>query len=292
MISIIIVNYRTFDMTKMTIESVLKSVCQEPLEIMVVDNASNDGSLEKLQTFFSDRDDIKWIANANNDGFAKANNLGIKQSQGEYLLLLNSDVKVEQNTFQVLMDRMEALNKVGAIGPKILLPSGKLDHTCKRGFPTPLSALFYFLKLHRLFPNSKVFGHYTATHLDEDSEGEVDALVGAFMLMPRAVLDSTGLLDETFFMYGEDLDLCYRIKEKGYQVIYSPVAQVLHYKGASSSKKSYKLIYEFYRAMWLFYKKHYKKKHFFLINWCVCFGIGIQFLIKVVINFVKGARND
>lgn len=293
-LSIIIVNYNTYSLTKQTIDSVLEKKLPFEYEIMLVDNASKDNSMALLQADYKEIIEqglVKVILNEDNLGFAKGNNIGIRKSSGEYILLLNSDTYVVEDCLEKSLRYMEEDLKrgegqpVGALGCKIVLPDGTLDHACKRGFPTPKASLYYFLKLHK---RDKVkYGLYDAMHLDEDETGEVDCLMGAFMLMPRRVLDQVGLLDEDFFMYGEDIDLCYRIKEGGYKIIYYPEARIIHYKGGSSKKRRTKVIYDFHNAMWIFYKKHYVKTYSVWINSLVFGGIWAKYSMELMKNALK-----
>lgn len=302
-LSIIIVNYNTYTLTKQTIDSVLEKKLPFEYEIMLVDNASMDDSMVKLQEDYKDiiREGLlKVTLNDANLGFAKANNIGMRKSKGEYILLLNSDTYVVEDCLQQCMQYIERYNteaaiqgenecKIGALGCKVILPDGTLDHACKRGFPTPRASLYYFLKLHK---RDKVkYGLYDALHLDEDEVGEVDCLMGAFMLMPRHVLDQVGLLDEDFFMYGEDIDLCYRIKEAGYKIMYYPEASIIHYKGGSSKKRRTKVIYDFHNAMWIFYKKHYIKTYSLWINSLVYVGIWTKYALEIGKNAMKSSGN-
>lgn len=302
-LSIIIVNYNTYTLTKHTIDSVLEKKLPFEYEIMLVDNASMDDSMVKLQEDYKDiiREGLlKVTLNDANLGFAKANNIGMRKSKGEYILLLNSDTYVVEDCLQQCMQYIERYNteaaiqgenecKIGALGCKVILPDGTLDHACKRGFPTPRTSFYYFLKLHK---RDKVkYGLYDALHLDENEVGEVDCLMGAFMLMPRYVLDQVGLLDEDFFMYGEDIDLCYRIKEGGYKIMYYPEASIIHYKGGSSKKRRTKVIYDFHNAMWIFYKKHYIKTYSLWINSLVYVGIWTKYALEIGKNAMKSSGN-
>ncbi|MGL5676636.1 MAG: glycosyltransferase family 2 protein [Cellulosilyticaceae bacterium] len=291
-LSIIIVNYNTYDLTKQTIESVQEQQLAWPYEIMLVDNASADGSIEALQEDFRGliaQGIVKVFCNGDNLGFSKANNIGIRESKGKYVLLLNSDTYLAEGALEKCMAYIEAANreqiKVGALGCKIVLPDGTLDHACKRGFPTPQASLYYFLGLHK--KNPQKYGAYMASHLGEDQVGEVECLMGAFMLMPRSVLNHVGFLDEDFFMYGEDIDLCYRIGEGGYRIVYYPEAQLIHYKGGSSKKRRTKIIYDFHDAMWLFYKKHYKVKYHRGITCMVYIGIWTKYGLAILKNSMK-----
>ncbi|WP_253200515.1 glycosyltransferase family 2 protein [Clostridium sp. CF012] len=283
-LSIIIVNYNTKKLLADTIQSVIDTVGLIKYEIIVVDNASADGSIEMVNAQYPQ---ANLIENKDNLGFPKANNIGIKEASGRYILLLNSDTKVLNSCVQKCLEYMDSNIKVGALGCKLLLANGKLDHACKRGFPTPEASLYYILNLHKLFPTSKKFGEYTLNYLPIDEINEVDALTGAFMMVRKEVINKVGLLDETFFMYGEDLDWCFRIKEAGYKVIYYPEAVTIHYKGGSSKRKRYKTIYEFHRAMFIFYNKHYRNKYNFIITGIVFCAIAVKMTVAFIINFFK-----
>lgn len=287
-LSIIIVNYNTYELTKQTIESVYEKNLGFFYEVILVDNASSDGSIDKLEADFMDykvKGLLTIIRNSENLGFSKANNIGIKASRGEYILLLNSDTYIVEECLTKSLEYIKEHKDIGALGCKVELPNGTLDHACKRGFPTPKASLYYFLKLHKINPLR--FGLYDALHLREDEVGEVDSLMGAFMLMPRSVLNKVGLLDEDFFMYGEDIDLCFRIKQAGYKIIYYPKAKILHYKGGSSKKRRTKVIYDFHQAMWIFYKKHYYKKYSLGISFLVFLGIWTKYLAEIIRNLLK-----
>ena len=287
-LSIIIVNYNTFTLTKQTIESVLCKKYNFTYEILLVDNASSDGSIEALEGYFKEESEnelIHIIKNTENLGFAKANNIGMRMAKGEYILLLNSDTEVEDDCLEQCIEQMEQNKNLGALGCKVVLPNGTLDHACKRGFPTPKASLYYFLKWDKKDPMK--YGQYDALHLGEDEVGEVDALMGAFMLMPRKVLDKVGLLDEDFFMYGEDIDLCFRIKAAGYSILYYPKARITHYKGGSSKRRRHKVIYDFHQAMWIFYRKHYFKEYNLGINLLVVVGIAAKCLLELIKNLLK-----
>lgn len=287
-LSIIIVNYNTYHLTKQTINSIITKKHSFKYEIILVDNASSDGSIESLKKEFSSlisKKVLKVFINDSNLGFAKANNIGIKNSVGKYVLLLNSDTEVKDDCLEMCLSEMNKDPNIGALGCKVVLPDGKLDHACKRGFPTPKASLYYLLKLYKRNPIK--YGQYDALHLDENQTGQVDCLMGAFMLMPKAVLNEVGLLDEDFFMYGEDIDLCYRIKENNYKILYYPEAAIIHHKGGSSKKRRTKVIYDFHNAMWIFYKKHYYKKYNFAITVLIYIGIWIKYLFEILKNMIK-----
>lgn len=286
-LSIIIVNYNTKELLKQTIESVINTVVvgqSVEYEIIVSDNGSKDGSCEMIKSCFSQ---IKLIENHDNLGFAKANNIAIKESRGRYILLLNSDTVVTEDCLYKCVSYMDEHNEIGTLGCKIVLPDGTLDHACKRGYPTPEASLYYMLKLYKIFPNSRKFGAYNLCYLPEDDVNEVDSLVGAFMMVRREAIEKVGLLDEDFFMYGEDIDWCFRIKESNYKVVYYPKAEIIHYKGGSSKKKRLKTIYEFHRAMYLFYNKHYAEKYNFIVTFFVYIGIGLRLTLALLLNMSK-----
>lgn len=292
-LSIIIVNYNTFKLTRDTINSCISEPTRYTYEIFLVDNKSTDDSLFQLKEYFKkeiSRGTIKVIENEENKGFANANNLAIEKSQGDFVLLLNSDTLVEQNTIDKCMDYMtRAVNAdVGALGCKVSLADGSLDKACKRSFPNPANS---FYKLFNINTGSSK-ADYNLTGLDDNGIYEIDCLTGAFMLVRKTTIDDIGLLDDTFFMYGEDIDWCYRIKKAGWKIIYFGEAGIVHYKGASSEDKKTKrrnpkLVYEFYRAMYVFYRKHYTKKYNFLLNIAVYIGIFVLLIKNLLANELK-----
>lgn len=284
-LSIIVVSYNTKNLTTQTIQSVVSTLKNNvDYEIIVSDNNSTDESIEFLKNKFPQ---VKIIENSSNLGFAKANNIAIKQSTGKYVLLLNSDTLVKDNCIQICLNYIDKHIDVGALGCKVLLENGLLDHACKRGFPNPKASLWYILGLHKVWPKNKEFGAYTLSYINENSISEVDSLTGAFMLLRKEVIDKVGLLDENFFMYGEDIDWCFRIKEAGWKIIYYSDAEIIHLKGGSSKKKRLKTIYEFHRAMILFYNKHYRRSYGFLISLMVYMGVSVKFILTLFINIFK-----
>jgi GT2 family glycosyltransferase len=280
-VSIIIVNYNTPKLTIEAIRSVLNSKTRYLYEIIVIDNNSSDHSVEIIKKEFPQ---ITLIVNEQNVGFSKANNQGIKLSKGRYILLLNSDTIVNDDTIEKMVEFMDLNRNIGASGCKVVLPNGSLDKACHRGFPTPEASFYYLTGLAKLFPKSERFNQYHLGHMDLEQIHPVDCLVGAFMLVRREAVEEVGLLDETFFMYGEDIDWCYRIKEAGWDIYYYPFTTIIHYKGASSRRKPFKIIYEFHRAMFLFHKKHYSNKYSFFTNLLVYTGIALKLIISVIIN--------
>lgn len=284
-LSVIIVSYNTKDLLKRTIESVIRTVNKIEYEIIVIDNASGDGSCDMVTECFPE---VVLIKSEKNEGFACANNKGIKIARGRYVLLLNSDTVVTDKCIEMCINYMDIHSDIGVLGCKVILPDGKLDHACKRGFPTPRASLSYILKLDKLFKNNKKFGQYDMTYVGEDEISEVDAVMGAFMIVRREAILEIGGLDEDFFMYGEDIDWCYRIKEKGYKVVYYPEGEIIHYKGSSSKKRRFMTVYEFHRAMYIFYNKHYKGKYNFLVTVLVYAGITLKMILSLFINIFRG----
>lgn len=280
-LSIIIVNYRTYELTKQTIHSVLETVKNYEYEIIVVDNDSSDGSLEKLNADFKDISTVKFIKNNHNDGFAVANNLGFKESTGEYILLLNSDVIVNDDTIDQSLKYLKSNSNIGILGCKVVLPDGRLDKACRRSFPTFEVSFYRMSGLSKLFPNSKRFNRYNLSYLDDNGVYPVDCVVGAFMLIKSEIYKNCGGLDESYFMYGEDIDLCYKVKQLGYEVYYFGKYDIIHYKGASGKNK--RLLYEFHKSMEIFYNKHYKKSDSLIINILTYLSIWGLYYIKLLL---------
>ncbi|SEK77247.1 hypothetical protein SAMN05216439_1437 [Methanobrevibacter gottschalkii] len=280
-LSIVILNYQTFELTKNTINSIFEYEYSFDYEILVVDNASGDDSLVRLKEYFGDK--VNFIASKENNGFAAGNNQALKIANGKYILLLNSDTIVWEDTLENIYNYMEKHNDVGVSGCRVLLENGELDKACKRSFPNVKNSFF------RLFhiPTSSRDNDYNLDNLPDDEIYEIDCLTGAFMFMRADALKDTGLLDETFFMYGEDIDLCFRVKKAGWKITYYGKSKITHLKGASSKKQKSKLIYEFYRAMYIYYKKHHADDSLFLVNWTVYFGITILCVLKLFLNLFK-----
>ena len=280
-LSVVIVNYQTFELTKDTINSILQYDYPFSYEILVVDNASSDDSLSKLQNYFKDK--VKFIASVENNGFAAGNNQALAIAKGRYILLLNSDTIVWENTLEDIYNYMENHTDVGACGCRVLLENGELDKACKRSFPNVKNSFF------RLFhiPTNSKDDNYNLDNLPDDEIYEIDCLTGAFMFIKSEALNEVGFLDETFFMYGEDIDLCYRIKKSGWKIVYYGDSKITHLKGASSKKQKSKLIYEFYRAMYIYYKKHHAEESSFIVNIVVYIGIALLCILKLFLNIFK-----
>ena len=256
-LSVIIVNYNVEYFLEHCLLSVRKAVKDIDAEIFVVDNNSVDGSVNMLKSKFPE---VKLIENKENTGFAKANNQAIRISSGKYVLLLNPDTVVEEDTFVKCLDFMDKHPDAGGLGVKMIDGQGKILKESKRGFPTPWVCFCKMTGLTKIFPHSKRYCGYYMGHLPYDKTNEVDILAGAFMLMRKEALDKVGLLDETFFMYGEDIDLSYRITQGGYKNYYFADTSIIHYKGESTKKGSLNYVYTFYNAMDIFAKKHLSSK--------------------------------
>jgi len=225
-----------------------------PGEIIVVDNGSDDGSVAMVKSKFPD---IRLIVNERNAGFAAANNRVMREASGEYYLLLNPDTVLQEDTLNVMIDLFEKNYEIGLAGCKILNPDGSLQLACRRSIPTPWVAFTKITGLSSLFPNSKIFGKYNLAYLDPDKTYEVEAVSGSFMFIRRRVVEMIGGLDEQFFMYGEDLDWCYRVKQAGWKIYYCSDTQIIHYKGESMRRSDLDEVKLFYEAMRIFVGKHY-----------------------------------
>lgn len=282
-LGIIIVNWNTVDLLRNALRTVFAS---EGLtfEVVVVDNASTDNSAEMVRTEFPE---ATLIVNAENEGFSKANNIGLRHMGFElgkndpnaprYGLLLNSDTEVPPTALAEMVAYMDRTDRqdVGCAGCKLIMGNGELDIACRRSFPTPEVSFYRMTGLSKLFPKSPRFGQYNMTFLDENIETEVDSVVGAFMMLRREVMAEVGLLDENYWMYGEDLDWAFRIKQAGWKIMYNPAVQILHLKRASS-KKSERAHKAFYQAMLKFYQDHYRATTPFWLHGMVISGLLVK----------------
>lgn len=286
-LSIIIVNYNVKYFLEQCLYSVRKASKGIAMEVIVVDNNSVDGSVEMLKDKFQD---VILIENKKNTGFSVANNQGIEISTGEYVLLLNPDTVVQEDTFTKIIQFMDEHPDAGGLGVKMIDGKGNFLPESKRGLPTPMVAFFKIFGLAKLFPKSKLFGRYHLGFLNNDEIHEVDVLAGAFMLMRKTALDKVGLLDETFFMYGEDIDLSYRIQLGGFKNYYYPETSIIHYKGESTKKSSVNYVFVFYNAMIIFAKKHFSKNNAkvfsFLINIAVYVRAGFAIFSRMINRLV------
>jgi len=252
-ISIIIVSYNVRDLLESCLHSVYSSLAGISHEIFVVDNNSDDGTVEMLRQRFPE---VLLTANKDNVGFAKANNVALARARGRYLLLLNPDTLLQEDTLRVMLAFFAENDDVGMAGCKIIRPDGKLAPACRRSFPSPWVSFTKLTGLSTLFPHSRLFARYNLTYLSEDESYEVDALQGSFMLLRREVYEAIGGLDETYFMYGEDLDWCYRTQKAGWKIYYVHSTKIIHYEGESTKRSSIDATAEFYRAMHVFARKN------------------------------------
>jgi N-acetylglucosaminyl-diphospho-decaprenol L-rhamnosyltransferase len=324
-LAVIIVNYNTRELLTHCLKSVYGGRTGNPYHVIVVDNNSSDGSAEAVSARFpqatlilSDRNGgfgyannlaLRWLASqtalpqeGSNGGSLRASGPAHdRQPQDEvpergsslytfpcdYVLFLNPDTVLPENALDVTVDFMEQHPEAGIMGPKVVKLDGSLDLACRRSFPTPTSGLFKLAGLSKLFPRSRAFARYNLTYLDDDETAEVDSVMGAYMLVRSDALAQAGLYDERFFMYGEDLDLAFRVKERGWKVFYHPAVEVLHHKGASSRKQSERSIREFYRAMHIFYRKHYAERYNGLVNALVKAGISMRGSLALAQNALR-----
>ena len=270
-LSIIIVNYNTSALLRDCLHSVFGNIVQFAHEVIVVDNCSTDDSVAMVREEFPQ---VQLIASEINGGYAYGNNLGIRQARGGHVLLLNADTVLPSAALQGMMDFVATHPDAGVAGPKLVLADGSLDLACRRSFPTLDVAFYRLTGLSKRYPKSPKYNRYNLGYLDPDELAEVDSVVGAFMWIRREALDQAGLLDERYFMYAEDIDLCYRIKvHHGWKVFYNPQVVVTHYKSQSTRRRWVPMTIEFYRAMWRFHKKHYAQRTFFLLNWFTAAGL-------------------
>ena len=283
-LSVVIVNYNVKHFIEQCLFSVLKASENIACEIFVVDNNSVDGSVTLIKDKFPQ---INLIVNKTNTGFSVANNQAIKIANGQYVLLLNPDTVVQEDTFTKIIAFMDAHPEAGGLGVKMLDGQGNFAPESKRGLPTPSVAFYKMFGLSRFFPKSKKFGKYHLSFLPEDQINEIDVISGAFMLMRKSVLDTIGLLDETFFMYGEDIDLSYRIKKAGYKNYYFPETQIIHYKGESTKRSSLNYVIIFYKAMAIFSKKHFSGSNAFWFNALIHLAIFLKAGMALLTRFLK-----
>lgn len=277
-LSVIIVNYNVKYYLDQCIRSVLRafvemkkasssdsSVNEDVAEIIVVDNHSADGSVDYLEQRYPQKlfPMVRFVRSAHNLGFARANNIAIRQSRGEYVLLLNPDTIVGEDALKASVDFMDAHEDAGAVGVRMLGAQGRRAMESRRGLPTPMVSFFKMLGFCNRWPHHRLFGRYYMGYLPWDEPSQIEVVSGAYCMLRRKALDEVGLLDEDFFMYGEDIDLSYRVLKGGYHNYYLPV-DILHYKGESTQKSSFRYVHVFYEAMLIFFRKHYSGMTFLL----------------------------
>ncbi len=283
-ITVIIVSYNVKYFLEQALASVQRASKNISAETIVVDNASSDGSVAMIRSRFPG---VQLIENKENKGFATANNQAIRISKGEYVLLLNPDTLVQEDAFEKTLRFMDNHPDAGALGVKMIDGKGIFLPESKRALPTPKVAFYKMTGLSALFPKSEIFGRYHLGFLDENKIHEVEVLSGAFMLIRKKALGETGLLDETFFMYGEDVDLSYRITKAGYKNYYFPETRILHYKGESTRKGSLNYVRMFYNAMLIFERKHFSSQLIFGYSFLVTIAV---YLTAVGSFFRRAAR--
>lgn len=282
-LSIIIVNYNTKVLTMQTVKSVINTTYGIDYEIIVVDNSS-----DTKEYFEINEKHTKVISRVENKGFGHACNIGANIAIGRYVLFLNSDTIMDKGTLRGAVEYMDRHSDIGCLGIKTLLKDGSFDHGCKRGFPTPFNSLCYVLRLDKMFPHIKKFGGYTLNYLSQNETNEVDSVSGAFMLIPKRVLGKVGLFDESIFMYGEDIDLCYRIKRAGYKVVYYADVKMTHLKGQSGlHTKSPVVIKHFHDGIKRFYDMYYKDKHNFAVTFLMHTAINIRYVVVLAISKIR-----
>ena len=266
-LSVIIVNYNVKYYLDQCIRSVLRAfvLMHTPAEIIVVDNHSADGSVDYLEKRYPQMlyPMVRFVRSAHNLGFARANNIAIRQSRGEYVLLLNPDTIVGEDALKASVDFMDAHENAGAVGVRMLGAQGRRAMESRRGLPTPMVSFFKMLGFCNRWPHHRLFGKYYMGYLPWDEPCQIEVVSGAYCMLRRKALDEVGLLDEDFFMYGEDIDLSYRVLKGGYHNYYLPV-DILHYKGESTQKSSFRYVHVFYEAMLIFFRKHYSGMTFLL----------------------------
>ncbi len=281
-LSVVVVSYNVREFVKQCLTSLNRSHFNGRIETILVDNNSYDGTVELVRRSFPE---VVVCPNSENRGFAAAANQGIAAASGETVLLLNPDTIVEEDTLQILTDYLNEHPNVGCVGPKILNSDGSLQQACKRSFPRPWVALTRLLGLARLFPTSRLFGQYNLTYLDPDLIHAVDAISGSCMCMPRRVVDEVGPMDEVFFLFGEDLDYCYRIRHSGYDVIYLPQTQIVHFKGESTKTAPFDSLRMFYEAMVTFSDKYHSLSGGAAARILIRFGI----LLRAGLAFIRSS---
>lgn len=278
-LSVVIVNYNVKHFLEQALLSVRRASARLPVEVFVVDNNSVDESVAMVRQKFPE---VKLIANEQNVGFSAANNQAILEARGEYILLLNPDTVVEEDTFEKCARFMDRHPEAGSLGVRMIDGAGTFLPESKRGLPSPMVAFFKAFGLSRLFPKSKTFNHYHLGYLDPFQTHEVEVLSGAFMWLRKSVLDEIGLLDDTFFMYGEDIDLSYRIIKGGYKNYYFPETTIIHYKGESTKKGSLNYVRTFYQAMIIFARKHFSGEKMRLFIFMIQMAIYFRAFLTLV----------
>ena len=272
-LSVVFLSYNTRDLTRQALSSVLAAAEGLEVEIFVVDNASVDGSADMVAEEFPQ---VKLICNEANVGFAAGNNVALRQVTGEYVLLINTDTIVRRDALHTMVEFLDEYPEAGACGCKILDPDGTLQLDSRRGFPTPLAAFCKMSGLSRLFPKHPLIAHYHLTYLDPEQTTEVEVLSGSCMMVRKSAMDEVGLLDEDYFMYGEDIDWCYRFHQAGWKIYYVPTTAIIHFRGESGRGTPLKILYRKSQAMSIFVNKHMAQRYRFFPLWLLQVGIALH----------------
>ena len=284
-ISIIIVNYNTKNYLLNCVNSIFESMYRGSFEVIVVDNNSCDNSIKLIE----DNNKVDIIKNNDNLGFSKAVNMGLKKSLGKYVCILNPDTVLDINSLEILFDYMEEEIDVACVSPKIINSDGTFQISCKRSLPKIKNSFFKLTAIDRLFPNSVFFSSYNLLYLDEDISHQVEVISGACMFIRRKTFESVGYFDESFFLYGEDIDYCHRMSDLKMKVVYYPSSKVTHFKGVSAQSRPYKVISEFHNSMIKYYNKYESKYHFW--RFFKIFIVSIIIMKKYLSYFIHLLRN-
>jgi len=289
-LTVVIVNYNVKDYLAQCLDSLRLALQDIDGEVVVVDNCSSDGSVKYISNRYPE---VRMIASKENLGFARGNNLAIRQTESEYVLLLNPDTVVREQTIRKVLEFMDVHPNAGAAGVEMLNADGTRAPESRRGIPTPMTAFYKFMGLAKRYPMSNRFAKYYMSYLPWDSPQRIEIVSGAFCFLRRSVLDKVGLLDEDFFMYGEDIDLSYRIIKGGYENWYLPYS-IVHFKGRSTQKSSFRYVHVFYNAMFIFLKKHYAESSIFFsipIKLAI-FGTATMSLCRMQLRKFLGRQDD
>jgi GT2 family glycosyltransferase len=282
-LSIITVPYNAKELLRKTLEAVFKSETKYSFEVIVVDNDSKDGTSEMVIAEFGDK--VKLFREPNN-GFSAGNNVGIKNSEGKHILLLNPDTEVAIDCIEKCLNFLQSHPKAGVVTAKLVMDNGEVDPACRRNFPNPINSFFYLFGLHKLFPKSKWAAGYQRGFASDEETQQVDSVNGAFELMTSDCFSKVGLLDEQYFMWGEDIDWCFQAKKAGFEVWYIADAICVHHKG-QPHKKSSKMLWVFYDSMFKYYKKNLSPEYPWIVNQIVILGIWCRYGLAKIINSFK-----
>jgi len=283
-VSIVIVNYNVKHFLEQCLMAIERARHNLTTEIIVIDNASVDGSQTMVKKKFPQ---VRLIENHKNLGFGKANNQALKIAQGKYVLILNPDTLIQEDTLLILKNFLDEHLNISAVGCKLINPDGSFQIASRRSIPTPWIAFTKIIGLSRIFPNSTIFGRYNLTYISPEIESEVDVLSGSLMMVRREILNKVGYFDEDYFMYGEDIDLCYKIKKAGGIIYYTPKTKAIHYKGESTKKGEFSYITNFYSSMLIFIDKHFKNYYSVFVKFILTFGIYLRAYIAILSSFFK-----